>query len=282
MQWSSVFSIFASLVVVFHEGAAMLLDPQCGYTGMVGKVVGGLDAVAGENPWMAYLYQNKNQFICGGSLPTASSMGRLCKCCLRPASPISMNLTMATFLRRVRLGELYSQNQAGTALSFGVMQAFRNRRYKKADHVHDIGMLHLDRSVEYNAYIRPVCILTDPSLMPYASFYRTTGWGRTETERVAKVLQTIELYDLDPSKCQEQFMLAPNEGQICAGNPRGDTCVGDSGGPLVQQVAVGDEWRFFQFGITSYGHPECHSPGVYTRVASYVDWVQTVVNRYAN
>lgn len=61
---------------------------------------------------------------------------------------------------------------------------------------------------------------------------------------------------------------------LCAGYPQGgrDACVGDSGGPLmVQQNGV-----YRQVGIVSQGEG-CAMPGkygIYTRVASYANWIQ--------
>lgn len=49
----------------------------------------------------------------------------------------------------------------------------------------------------------------------------------------------------------------------------------DSGGPL--QIAIGNECVFSIIGITSYGSTFCgnkNSPGIYTRVSSYIDWIE--------
>lgn len=71
------------------------------------------------------------------------------------------------------------------------------------------------------------------------------------------------------------------ESQMCAGNRGGghqDTCQGDSGGPL-QVVTPGNICSFHIVGVTSFGK-SCgirNSPGVYTRVASYLDWIEGIV-----
>ena len=55
-----------------------------------------------------------------------------------------------------------------------------------------------------------------------------------------------------------------------------DTCHGDSGGPLV----VPDESnRAVITGITSWGHSCGKYPGVYTRVTSYLDWINSVMSQ---
>ena len=59
---------------------------------------------------------------------------------------------------------------------------------------------------------------------------------------------------------------------ICAGGDQVDSCKGDDGGPLV--INVGD--RLTLAGITSwrYGCGVTGSPGVYTKVANYIDWIE--------
>ena len=60
---------------------------------------------------------------------------------------------------------------------------------------------------------------------------------------------------------------------LCAGYPKGykDSCYGDSGGPLVVHNQEEEQWQ--QVGIVSWGH-YCGiygAPGVYTRIASFVE-----------
>lgn len=65
---------------------------------------------------------------------------------------------------------------------------------------------------------------------------------------------------------------------MCAGGKDGkDSCGGDSGGPLIVKMqATTYDIRTFQQGIVSYGPKICGIqglPGVYTRVAYYMDWI---------
>nr|XP_036224562.1 mite allergen Der p 3-like [Bactrocera oleae] len=60
-----------------------------------------------------------------------------------------------------------------------------------------------------------------------------------------------------------------------------DTSQGDSGGPIIM-YRTGDDNYFYEMpyvvDITSFGNG-CGSgvPGVYTRVASYIDWIEKIV-----
>lgn len=64
---------------------------------------------------------------------------------------------------------------------------------------------------------------------------------------------------------------------ICAGGEEGiDTCRGDSGGPLTWIKNKIELW-----GVTSAGNNHCGkkgSPGLYTKVIDYLDWIHSVVD----
>lgn len=69
-----------------------------------------------------------------------------------------------------------------------------------------------------------------------------------------------------------------SESQYCAYDPDGknDSCDGDSGGPL-QIFPYGSKTASL-IGIVSFGI-SCGTglPSIYTRVAFYVDWIESIV-----
>lgn len=69
---------------------------------------------------------------------------------------------------------------------------------------------------------------------------------------------------------------ALSEQNICVGLPEGgrDSCQADSGGPLVKIASNGCP---YQIGIVSWGIGCARegAPGVYTRVSSFADWIQS-------
>lgn len=69
------------------------------------------------------------------------------------------------------------------------------------------------------------------------------------------------------------------DGQICAVDPgfKMDTCLGDSGGPLQIKLLGFNRLNPFLIGVTSFGK-SCgtETPGVYTRIYSYVDWIEEI------
>lgn len=70
------------------------------------------------------------------------------------------------------------------------------------------------------------------------------------------------------------FRQGIDESQYCAYAPNrtGDTCQGDSGGPLQTIETFSDPAKVV--GVVSFG-VRCGGdlPGIYTRVAHYIDWI---------
>lgn len=102
------------------------------------------------------------------------------------------------------------------------------------------------------------------------------------------VLLKTNLTALDLATCNDEltgyakrpnrrFAAGLNEGHICAHAAGGmrDACQGDSGGPL-QLVGPNDVSTVV--GVVSFGIA-CGStlPSVYTRVATYLAWIETMV-----
>ena len=69
--------------------------------------------------------------------------------------------------------------------------------------------------------------------------------------------------------------------QFPTGSNNPDACPGDSGGPLITTDQQGNN---IQTGIVSWGGAcgDSSQPGIYTRVASYIDWINSVTNNVLN
>ena len=111
-----------------------------------------------------------------------------------------------------------------------------------------------------------------------------SGWGSTgqASGGYSRRLQTASVPILETAKCMEPQVYGPDKltsGMICAGFLAGglDSCQGDSGGPMVGEV----RGRATLLGIISWGYGcgRANKPGVYTRVASYVDWIDEIMRQ---
>ena len=82
----------------------------------------------------------------------------------------------------------------------------------------------------------------------------------------------------DPISKDILYSNLPDDRFLCAGNVYGhiDACQGDSGGPLI----CVENSKPVIHGIVSWGI-ECgkpRTPGVYVRVATFLDWIQYYIN----
>lgn len=83
-------------------------------------------------------------------------------------------------------------------------------------------------------------------------------------------------------QCKQSYINFKNtvidDNTLCAGYVSGgkDACQGDSGGPLMLARMQQDNYLYYQIGIVSYGFKcaEPGFPGVYTRVTSYLQWIE--------
>lgn len=140
---------------------------------------------------------------------------------------------------------------------------------------------------------RPVALATLPLVQPNQTSLTAPGtaatilgWGATfpraldqEPSGFALDLQQAEVPIVANEVCNapQSYNGTILDTMLCAGFPQGgvDTCQADSGGPLLVPSGSG----FALAGITSFGQG-CAQPnlyGVYTRVSSFVGFVQSVI-----
>lgn len=101
-----------------------------------------------------------------------------------------------------------------------------------------------------------------------------SGWGldSDSASAISSVLRFINIPVGSNTVCNLYYFGAIQSTHICASGDEGrSTCSGDSGGPLVL-AATGE-----QIGVVSFGIAlgcEIGWPHVYTRVTSYLDWIE--------
>lgn len=161
----------------------------------------------------------------------------------------------------------------------------------------DIAVVHLDRKVkssgiQFGDKVLPVCLPQVTTQYNKDVNVTISGWGSlgdvdrgVRTGRglnaVSKLqIATIPIIESDVCRRPEVYGEKKiSSGMFCAGLLSGgvDTCQGDSGGPAIsyQMVPGIGETRATLMGLVSWGYG-CgreNSPGVYTKVSKYVDWI---------
>lgn len=245
-------------------------------------------------PWMAVLrYDYNGQIIdgCGGSLINERYILTAAHCLkTRSTMPIhsvvlgehTKNQDIDCNIYHDSNGNELERDCAEPIEVFGIESFETHQDYNRPKYSNDIGLIRLDRDVIMKDHIKPICLPVTAALQRQVlQKYIVTGWGTTEEQRGSDVLLEAILPHVDVSECQRKMEenrlnIRLSDKQMCAGGiDRVDTCKGDSGGPLGFSANYNGA-RFVQFGVVSLGVDSCGQksvPGIYCRVASYMDWI---------
>ncbi|XP_060460849.1 transmembrane protease serine 4 isoform X2 [Panthera onca] len=237
----------------------------CGESLKSPRVVGGEAASVDSWPWQVSIQYDK-QHICGGSILDPHWI-------LTAAHCFRKHLDVPNW--KVRAGS----DKLGNFPSLPVADIFvieLNTTYPKEK---DIALVKLQSPLTFSGTVRPICLPFFDEELPPATPLWVIGWGFTEQDggKMSDTLLQASVQLIDHARCnaEDAYQGEVTEKMLCAGILEGgvDTCQGDSGGPLMYHS---DLWQVV--GIVSWGHG-CggpSTPGVYTKVTSYLDWIYSV------
>ncbi|XP_018566111.1 trypsin [Anoplophora glabripennis] len=228
-----------------------------------GRIVGGEDADIADYPYQLCLIFEDFGPFCGAILIDEEWALTAAHCTLDAEAN---NLT-------VRAGSSLSTS-GGQLVNVEKIYQHKGFNYDTAEN--DISLLKLASKVTV-ANSKVIALATSK---PKANETATiTGWGITDEldeSMGPEVLQVVQVPVADQEDCKKAFIVeGVTDTMFCAGffNVGGkDACTGDSGGPLVVEGVVA--------GITSWSKG-CARPdrlGVYTNVASFLDWIEETKN----
>ncbi|KAF2887373.1 hypothetical protein ILUMI_18799, partial [Ignelater luminosus] len=262
----------------------------CGVEKSQERIHGGTVTSIWEFPWMALLRYNYNGsssdagFKCGGTLINSRYV-------LTAAHCVSLRSHMEFYLASVRLGEWRISTErdceesilpqcAEPVIDLNIEEQIVHPNYYRKTGENDIALLRLEKNVKFSDFIQPICLPVRESPEPSPGFdVHVVGWGATENETQSDYKLKVKLSIVSRTACSIAYKSTETKGvdRICAGGELGkDSCKGDSGGPLMSSFAGENaKPRYYQEGIVSRGMG-CGNlgvPGVYTRVAKYMDWI---------
>ena len=243
---------------------------ECGqrskaHPGSAYRIVDGQSRGPGRWPWHVGLYRSMRQRYpyCGGTLIQPDIVLTAAHCTPNIGEP-------------VKLGDYdLGQDEKHEKISY-IAQVRIHEDFHWNTHRNDIALIQLSGSVELRDGINTAC-LPNASIERHRQCY-VLGWGRTRIKRQSETLMEAKVPVVDHRFCKIRFKGWFTQKMLCAGFPSGgaDACEGDSGGPLLCEK----QGKFYVHGIISWGYGcgRLHTPGVYTDVHQYVDWIKVMTN----
>lgn len=226
------------------------------------------EAKVGEFPFMALINYADERIRCGAALITDRFLLTATHC-FKHSKPIT-----------VRLGT----NQADDPMAdnYTIAKIHRHKGYNQQTKQDDIALVELRSAVVLNAQVQPICLHTSLIDLSESTNLTLMGWGKDNAEKLPNSLLKGSVSPVLRSTCQTRYTngghpIKLTEKQMCALgelNPDGvatDACEGDSGGPLVLR----EDNKYYLVGLVSTGSGcgDDKYAGIYTRVASYLDWI---------
>ncbi|XP_071050235.1 uncharacterized protein [Onthophagus taurus] len=265
---------------------------QCGTRngqGITGRIKNPIyvdgDSEFGEYPWQVAILKKdpkESVFVCGGTLIDHLHIITAAHC-IKQYSAYDL---------RIRLGEWDVNHDVEffPYIERDVQNLVVHPEFYAGTLYNDLAILRMDKFVDFakHPHISPACL---PS--PYEDFTGTrcwtTGWGKDafgDFGKYQNILKEVDVPIVGHDQCQRQlqntrlgygFKLHP--GFVCAGGEEGkDACKGDGGGPMVCER--NGSWKVV--GVVSWGIGcgQVGVPGVYVKVAHYLDWIKHVTQQF--
>ncbi|XP_034375592.1 anionic trypsin-2-like [Arvicanthis niloticus] len=240
-----------------HLLILVLVGTAVAFPAAADKIVGGYICPKNSVPYQVSL--NSGNHFCGGSLINDQWVVSAAHCY---KSHI-----------QVRLGEHNINVLEGNEQFVNAAKVIRHPSFQRKTLNNDIMLIKLSSPVTLNARVATVALPS--SCAPAGTQCLISGWGNTFSIGVNKpdLLQCLDAPLLTQAACQASYPGRITENMVCAGFLEGgkDSCQGDSGGPVVCNGELQ--------GIVSGGDgcALAGSPGVYTKVCNYVDWIQDTI-----
>lgn len=246
------------------------------------RIVGGRESNLGAWPWITLLFidvhgNGVRSPLCGGALVTPRHVLTAAHCTFSG----NRSLTPDAFVARLGEHDYLSSDDGASPVDEPVVRIDRHAEFNPRTYLNDVAVLTLRRPVPLNKDIALICLpygtLRDDAYESRSA--NIAGWGELYYGGPSSAtLQDTRIPIQSLDTCKESFKrtsITFTDHYLCAGSLKGDkdACRGDSGGPL---MLLDEQQRFTIIGITSFGRrcAEPGYPGVYTRVAKYLDWIQ--------
>lgn len=231
-----------------------------------GRIVGGEETTIEAHPYQVSL-QRDGRHICGGAVIAESIALTAAHCLENPSAPWQYSIMAGATLIE---DDEHEQVRP-------LIRLLPHPHYLSKPTRNDVGLLFWEAPLVFGANVHPVELPFQDDAVPYGHISNVTGWGIMREGLGAPLSERLRIVSLpliSNEECREAYGGNITDVMLCAGVPEGgrDACQGDSGGPLV----IGN----VQLGVVSWGRGCARKsrPGVYARVASFIDWINENVD----
>jgi len=286
-------------------------DPcLCGLANRAKRIIGGRKTEMHEYPWQVAIFyadpslenQLQHRLHCGGSV-IADQWILTAAHCLYDGDDAIIDDRLLTVVLGVH--DLSKLNLEESVLS--TTDEDKHLIMKISNSVEhgvnivddfDFALLKLESPIDWTSYpnIRPICLPDSVDTSSDGKKAIVTGWGNmaisvADTVKFPDQLREVTVKVISNRKCQRLYKKGDasfdknliTDDMICAGVATGgkDICQGDIGGPLITTADDNDGvtpgQNYHQIGVASweYNCGIAEFPGVYARVTSVLDWIET-------
>ncbi|XP_034643328.1 mast cell protease 1A-like [Trachemys scripta elegans] len=252
------------MLILILLPVAFLLPPGAG----AGEIIGGWEAQPHSRPYMAHLdiQDGDKRYRCGGFLVSENFV-------LTAAHCNGVKIIVILGAHNITKNELSRQ-------VIPVRRPYPHQDYdKEAPNNNDIMLLQLEHKAELNEQVGLILLPLAHQRVKPGTVCSVAGWGRTSalSKGLPDVLREVDLKVLDDQTCLKYpggaYRNYNGHTMMCVGDPKEHKASfkGDSGGPLVCGKTAQ--------GIVSGGPSNGRPPRVYTRVSTFIPWIQETMRR---
>ncbi|KAM7314887.1 trypsin-1-like [Ixodes scapularis] len=249
------------------------------------RIVGGVDAGPLEFPWQISLRRQvpllniDRGHMCGGSIVNEQFVVTAAHCVDEPVA------IPASYV--VVVGDQNINKKDSTEDRIGVTYLRQHPKWNLATKNYDYAIVKLARKLDFTGkhkHLMPIC-LPEKDQSFDGETCTASGWGLTKDPseggaQMPALLQQVDLPIVPYNVCKEYYKdvnEVHEDTMICAGLEEGgkSVCYGDSGGPL---QCAREDGHYVLAGATSWG-TTCAAPkqpGVFSKIATQLDWIRMV------
>jgi len=237
-------------------------------------IIGGHPAEPHAYPWQISLQVRRSGawgHNCGGSIVDENTVVTAAHCCYGHNAADMQIVAGAQFLSK----DEDNSKQTVTLSNLIIHEDYDPNSLG----INDICLIKVESPFSFDEAVAPATLPKQDEQPEDLVDCENSGWGNTNQNGVHNPdeLQVVVTPVIPQDVCEDLWSkhgMHINDGNICSGEKNKGCCNGDSGGPLMCPSESGDKTMH---GIVSWGHVPCGQaeyPGVFTRTAHFMDWIE--------